>query len=216
MKILICDDHAVFRQGLGVVLSSLDGTLLEAGSADEALRLVSGDPQIELVLLDLRMPGVDGWQTLRLLRSNHPTIPVVILSASEDPSDVREALDGGASGFIPKSSSPELIRSALGVVFSGGVYVPPEILGTGFESGNGGGASVPIQSAEAAALTPRQLEVLQLMSKGLTNKEIGGVLEIAMGTVKAHIQAVLEGLGVSNRTEAVLVMRELGLEDADD
>lgn len=212
MKILICDDHAIFRAGLRTVLGELgrEIELLESGDAEEALAIVAAGG-VDLVLLDLEMPGMHGASALRELRQSHPNVAIVIVSASEDTSDVRSALDGGASGFIPKSSGAPILRAALELVFSGGVYIPPQLL-----------SQVPANTAETKSparrderlpqLTPRQREVLILMSRGLSNREIGETLGIAAGTVKAHAAALYEILDVSNRTEATLIMSELSLD----
>lgn len=214
VRILICDDHAIFRSGLVQALEGLGADLVEASGAEEALRIV-GEQDIDIVLLDLDMPGVDGWAGLRAFRSKHAAIAVVIVSASQEPADVRRALDRGASGFIPKSSSVRLLRGALEVVLSGSVYVPPMALPLTGEAQDSSDGKQTRRQQRAETLTPRQLEVLNLMSRGLTNKEIGDVLHIAESTVKAHIGAILEALDVTNRTEAALVMRELGLEPSE-
>ena len=212
MKILICDDHAVFRDGVRQVLEHLDATFLEADDGESALATVEAEPELDLLLLDLQMPGLDGWRAFEVLRRDHGSVPVVIVSSSEDPSDVQRALSGGASGFVAKSSSREVLRAAFDLILAGGVYVPPFALGAA-----GGGpettSAADRRRERAAGLTPRQLQVLQLMSRGLTNKEIAGALEIAESTVKTHIGALLEALDVTNRTEASLVMHELGLDD---
>jgi len=206
MRILICDDHALFRDGLRLVLERLEpaAELVESSDSQGALDLVAADDGFDLVLLDLNMPGMDGLTALRRLRGDHPAVPVVIVSASENPREVRAALDAGASGFIPKSSKSSVLLSALRLVLDGGIYVPPVALD----------ATPDLdarRSDRAGELTPRQLEVLSLMARGLTNREICGVLGIAEGTVKTHIAAIFEALEVTNRTEAAVAMRDLGL-----
>jgi DNA-binding NarL/FixJ family response regulator len=204
MKILICDDHALFRDGLGLVLERLEpgAELVESSDSQGALDLVAADDSFDLVLLDLNVPGMDGLTALRRLRSDHPAVPVVIVSASENPNEVRTALDVGASGFIPKSSNSNVLLSALRLVLDGGIYVPPLALDAKPDEED---------RRRDRALTPRQLEVLSLMARGLTNREICGVLGIAEGTVKTHIAAIFEALEVTNRTEAAVAMRDLGL-----
>ena len=212
MKILICDDHALFRAGLRHVLSELDADaqLIDAEGGPEALAAADEHDDLDLVLMDLQMPGMDGFTGLRRLRQDHPEIPVVIVSASESAADVREAIDGGAAGFIPKQSSPEELLAALRLVLSGGTYVPRTAL-SGDAGGDPAAERARRRREKAGALTERQVEVLSLIARGLTNREICGVLSIAEGTVKTHVAAIFEALDVTNRTEAAVLARELGL-----
>jgi DNA-binding NarL/FixJ family response regulator len=213
MKILICDDHELFRAGLRLVLARLEESteLIDASSAEETFRIAEADPDLDLVLMDLGMPGMDGLAALGVLRDRFPALPVVIVSASERHADVRAAIDRGASGFIPKSSSAPVLLAALRLVLSGGVYVPPLVLATSAPAPPGAPPATDRRRERAAALTPRQLEVLDLMAKGRTNREICDRLGIAEGTVKAHVATILEALDVANRTEAAAVMRDLGI-----
>jgi DNA-binding NarL/FixJ family response regulator len=213
VKILICDDHALFRDGLKLVLGELDGEvdLVEASDVAGALAHAEDCPDLACVLLDLQMPDMDGWTGLRRLRSAHPTLPVVIVSASERPADVRAALEGGASGFIPKGSTGRQLLAALRLVLDGGVYFPPAALAAGPHADGAGRERALRRRERASALTPRQLEVLSLIARGLTNREICGVLAIAEGTVKAHVAAIFEALDATNRTEAAVLARELDL-----
>lgn len=213
MKIVVCDDHSIFRAGLLAVLQELSGDVefVEAEDAASALAAVEAGG-VDLVLLDLQMPGIDGWGALRELRSSHPSVAVVIVSASEESADVRAALEAGASGFIPKSSTGPLLRAALEVVFSGGVYVPPQLLESPEEGETRSELQRERRRERAIQLTARQREVLILLSRGLSNREIAEILEIAAGTVKTHVATLFEVLDVSNRTEATLVMGELDLE----
>jgi DNA-binding NarL/FixJ family response regulator len=208
MKLLSCDDHDLFRAGLRQVLADLGGEpeLLEAADAEQAFAVLREQPDVDLVLLDLGLPGTSGLEALRTLRREHPLVPVVVISASERPADIRASLDAGASGFIPKSARRPVLLSALELVFSGGVYVPPALLAA---TRNTPGGDERRERAEL--LTPRQRAVVGLLAKGLTNKEIADVLGIRSGTVKVHVAAILETLDVSNRTEAVAAMIELGL-----
>jgi DNA-binding NarL/FixJ family response regulator len=213
MKILICDDHELFRAGLRLVLARLEESteLIDASSAVETFRVAEADPDLDLVLMDLGMPGMDGLSALGVLRDRFPALPVVIVSASERDADVRAAIDRGASGFIPKSSSAPVLLAALRLVLSGGVYVPPLVLAASAPAPGGAPPATDRRRERAAALTPRQLEVLDLMAKGRTNREICDRLGIAEGTVKAHVATILEALDVANRTEAAAVMRDLGI-----
>ena len=211
MKILICDDHALFRAGLGLVLRDLEESteLVDASSAEETFRLADAQPDLDLVLMDLNMPGMDGLAALETLRARFPALPVVILSGSERQADVRAAIELGAAGFIPKSSNAPVLLAALRLILSGGVYVPPLVLAATAPERP---APVDRRRDRAAGLTPRQREVLELMAAGRTNREICDALRIAEGTVKAHVATILEALDVANRAEAGAVMRQLGLE----
>jgi len=207
VKILVADDHALFRDGLRYVLARLgdEVEVLEAKDCTEALALVGSRPDLDLLLLDLAMPGMDGLAGLRVLRARRPSMPVVILSASEEPADVRQALDRGAMGFIPKSSTSSVMLGALRLVLSGGVYLPPAFLDR-FQTGR---TPTAVPSIEALGLTPRQHDVLRLLGKGQSNKEIARVLGLAEGTVKLHISAILRALGVGSRTRAVIAAARL-------
>lgn len=198
LKILSCEDHALFRDGLRGVVAELPDApeLIGAGSAAEAFRVLEADPDVCLVLLDLALPDADGFDVLRAMRERHPLVAVAVVSASESPRDVREALEAGASGFIPKSAERGVLLGALQMVLAGGVYAPPGLLR---------------DEPATAGLTPRQVEVARLMAKGLTNAEIADVLGIGAGTVKTHVAAILETLEVSNRTEAVSALIERGV-----
>lgn len=211
MKFLVCDDHAVFRDGLRLVLDELDGAaeLLEAGSLEQALALAGAHPELELALLDLQLPGVDGLDGLRRLRAAFPTLPVVVVSAAGDPAVMRGALDAGASGFVPKALGRGELLGAFRLVLAGGVFVPQAALApAASESATQRRAR---RRERAAGLTERQIEVLALLARGLTNKEIGEVLAIAENTVKVHVKAILETLEATNRTEAAVLARELDL-----
>ena len=203
MKILIVDDHALFREGLRHVLLQLDkdGEILEAGQCDEAFKLTEAHPDIDLVLLDLSLPGMDGFAGLATFREQFPDVPVVVMSGSEERHDVQSALDNGALGYIPKSSTSQVMLSALRLVFSGGVYIPSIMLSaTGTDS-----------APRLGGLTDRQLAVLKLLAEGKSNKLIGRELDLAEGTVKIHISSIFRTLNVGNRTEAVVAARKLGL-----
>jgi DNA-binding NarL/FixJ family response regulator len=207
MRILICDDHALFREGLELVLGQLDpaAELTSVGDAEAALARVAEDDRFDLVLLDLGLRGMSGFAALDVLRRKHADVPVVVLSASESPTDVHSALERGASGFISKSTRGSVLLDALRLVLAGGVYVPALLT-------DASPALAPAASPHPA-LTGRQVEVLRLLARGLTNREIAEVLQIAEETAKSHVKHIYEALDVSNRTEAAMRMRELGLEE---
>ncbi len=204
MKLLSCDDHSLFREGLRQVLLDLPASyeLLEARSAAETRRALESNPEIGLVLLDLELPDARGIDLLTELRERFPLVGVAVVSASERPADVSACMELGAVGYIPKSSDRGQMLEALQVVLAGGAWVPPELLSA-------------LRRQPLPGLTPRQRDVARLLAKGLTNREIGGVLGIGSGTVKTHVAAILRELAVSNRTEAVLELVDHGIVDPD-
>jgi len=203
MKILIVDDHALFREGLCYVLKALDErvTIIEASDYDSALQHVSENTELDLVLLDLNMPGQNGFTTLDALSKHYPALPVVILSASNQRSDIQHSMDAGAMGFIPKETTSEVMLNALRLILSGGIYVPQSMVKQ----------NEAVLNENGLGLTPRQLEVLVLLLHGDTNKEIASKIDIAEATVKMHVTAILRTLGVSNRTQAARAAEKMGL-----
>ena len=220
MKILIADDHELFRDGLRHVLEQLDNgiTIVEASDYVQALTVAEADSGIDIVLLDLAMPGMPWAEGLQALREKIPqTVPIIVLSASDDRRHVLQAVNLGAAGFIPKTSSSRVMLSALKLVLSGGVYLPPALLeqnSGGSGHGDLGGMNYGSDNA-ASFLTPRQREVLALLGQGKSNKEIARVLQLAEGTVKLHVTAILKALNVNNRTRAVVAASQLGLTTPD-
>jgi DNA-binding NarL/FixJ family response regulator len=212
MKVLIVDDHALIRDALSRVLASLapDMTVLEATDPRLALETIERQPDLDLVLLDLTLPGMHGLSVLQTLRQKYPAISVVVISATSDRDSVKRALDHGALGFIPKSSSNDVLQSALRLVLAGGIYVPPEILG---RSGVDEPAPPPIglRTPAEIGLTERQAQILALVMKGKSNKLICRELDLAESTVKNQITAILKTLNVTSRTQAVLAVEKLGL-----
>lgn len=206
MKILVADDHALIREALRHVLTQLASgvDVLEAPDCEGARRAVAEHSDLDLLLLDLNLPGVGGLALLPELRRDYPALPVVVLSALEDPVTVREALACGAMGFIPKSSSNEVMLSALHLVLAGGRYLPPEALT------NSADAVAPISAADVV-LTERQREVLALMAQGKSNKQICRELNLAEATVKIHVTAILRALKVASRAQAIVAVNRLGL-----
>lgn len=207
MKILIADDHALFREGLRHVLEDLTESLmvLEAVDCQHAIQYAKENPDLDLVLLDLQMPGDDGFTALEFVTSHLPATPVVILSASDRQSDMQRSLDMGAMGFIPKNTSGSIMLSALNLVLSGGVYIPPSMINDGYHLHSTEGQQ------NTAGLTPRQLEVLALVVEGNANKEIAQRLNLAEATVKMHVTAILKCLGVNNRTKAARAVEQIGI-----
>jgi DNA-binding NarL/FixJ family response regulator len=207
LKILVADDHALFRAGMRHVLKQLanDVEIVEASDCAQALDAVESTGDIALVLLDLGMPGPDGFAALETLTRRHLALPIVVLSGSESRFDMQRALDTGAMGFVPKSATAPVMLSALRLVLAGGVYVPPELV----QSAPADVRIVP--PAPAPTLTPRQLDVLAGVVEGKRNKVIGAELGLSEATVKAHVSAVFKALGVNNRTQAVRAAERMRL-----
>ncbi len=219
MKILVVDDHVLIRDALRSVLKEVkgDAVVLEASDSRQAMALVAEHAELGLILLDLNLPDRDGFSLLAELRERYPAISVVVLSGQQDRSSVVKALDLGALGYIPKSGQREVMLSALQLVFAGGIYIPPEILAREAQPLPGSGGAPPAGdrpqvSPSDLGLTERQLDVLALMMQGKSNKAICRVLDLAEPTVKNHVTAILKALNVTNRTEAVIAVRELGWE----
>ena len=204
MEFLVVDDHALFREGICQALSRIEDTvsIIEASTCEQAIELVSTNPGLDLVLLDLHLPGKNGFEVLNELTNNYPALPVVILSASNLQVDLKRALDMGAVGFIHKDTTSEIMLNALRIVFAGGIYIPPNMLVHE--------ALAPI-NALTNELTPRQLQVLNLIKNGHSNKVIASDLALAEATVKMHVTAIFKCLGVSNRTQAALEAEKLDL-----
>src|SRR5262245_58161292 len=215
MKVLVVDDHVLIREALRGVLKELkdDATVLEAPDCALALRQIAEHPDLALILLDLNLPDRNGFAALAELRERFPAISVVVLSGFHDRANVVKALDLGAMGFIPKTSQREVMVNALRLVFSGGIYIPPEILIRG--AADADPTQAPPRRPNSPGdlgLTERQIEVLALMMQGKSNKAICRVLDLAEPTVKNHVTAILKALEVTNRTEAVIAVSALGWE----
>lgn len=199
LRILIADDHGLFRAGLIHLIEALAErvSVLEASSLDAAVALIDPGMTPDLMLVDLMMPGMDAaGGGIRRLRRLAPDMPLVVLSAKNQAEDVRQAIEAGALGFIPKSSSPDVMLSALHLVLSGGVYLPREVMGAPAAT------RPPAAETMAAELTQRQREILALLAEGCTNKEMARRLGLSAGTVKIHVSHILRVLGVTNRTQA--------------
>jgi DNA-binding NarL/FixJ family response regulator len=202
LKILIIDDHALFREGLRYVLEKLQDFVLiiEAANFDEAIQQLSTNNDIDLVLLDLQLPGKDGFLLLERCGKDYPSTPIAVLSASTDRSDMKRVMATAAMGYIPKDTTGEVMLGAVKFMLAGGLYIPPVMAREE--------QSTDLPSVD---LTPRQLQVLSMIGEGVPNKLIASELGIAEATIKMHITAILKTLGVSNRTQAAIAAKEMGL-----
>lgn len=211
MKILVVDDHVLIREALRGALNELKRgvNILEASDCRQTLQLIEEHVDLDLILLDLQLPDGDGFSVLAELRERYPALAIVVLSAVQDRDRVVRALDLGALGFIPKTAQREVMLSALQLVLSGGIYIPPQALA---RQDAVSATDRPSVSLADVGLTERQVEVLALMMQGKSNKAICRVLDLAEPTVKNHVTAILKALNVTNRTEAVIAVRELGWE----
>jgi len=208
MKLLIIDDHPVLRDGLAAFLqqAGFDTVVMQASSVAEGLDIAGDHSEIDVVILDLMMPGVNGFDAISKLGMIRPDLPVMVLSSSENPSDVRRALALGALGYVPKSSSANVLFAAVRLVLEGGRYVPPLILDHPAQA-----VFREPMTLDAGRLTDRQVEVLRLVASGQPNKMIASSLELSEKTVKSHITAIFRALNVINRTQAAEAGRRAGL-----
>ncbi len=203
LKLLVVEDHALVREGLLQTLRGIEEQVETVGAADaeEALKLLEAGDDYDLILLDLMLPGTNGMGLLGVLRKRFPAIPVVILSAMDDPDTVSRAMKNGASGFVPKSSSSETLIDGLRQVLEGEIYLPPKLREREAAGGRGGRSVV-----DRFGLTPGQVRVLELLTQGKTNRQIGDLLGLTEGTVKIHVSAIFKALNVTNRAQALLTV----------
>lgn len=209
-KFIVADDHPLFRAALTQSLRQLgpQAEIVEADTMEATVDVVNRHPDADLILLDLHMPGAHGFSGLIQLRGQMPDIPVAVVSGSDEPYVVRRAIDYGASGFIPKSSSLQLIAEAVGEILEGEVWLPETLAGVLDES-----SEDETKFAEAiASLTPQQFRVLNMLTEGLLNKQIAYELSVSEATIKAHVTAILRKLGVHSRTQAVIAAQKLEVE----
>ena len=206
-KFVIADDHPLFRGALKQALAGLSNvaTILEAGDFDSAKATVAGNDDIDLVLLDLTMPGAAGLSGLISLRGINAAVPLVVVSAHDDPETIRRSLELGASGFISKSASMEDIRGAVETVLKGGVTAPE-----GIDLGVERDPEISDLIKRLQSLTPQQTRVLGMLAEGLLNKQIAYELGVSEATIKAHVSAVLHKLAVDSRTQAVILLSRIG------
>ncbi len=208
-RIVIADDHPLFRDALRLAVSQTvsEGEIAEADSFDSLCARLRAAPDVDLVLLDLNMPGMHGLSGLLYLRAEFAAVPVVVISATENPRVVRRALDLGAVGYIPKSTAASEIRNALGALLAGQTWFPAAI-----DTRPSASADDTALAALLNTLTPQQSRVLMLLSEGLLNKQIAHAMQVTEATIKAHVSAILHKLGVDNRTQAVILARQLAAE----
>ena len=212
-QIVVADDHPLFREALKAAVGRLEtGTrFVEADSVAALLAALEAEPDADLLLLDLNMPGAQGFNALAHVRGSRPGLPVVVVSADDDPQTIASALRYGAQGFIPKSTEAGQIGQAIEAVLAGEIYTPP-----GFHAPRGapaGGEDLEV-ARRMAELTPQQFRVLGMLCSGLLNKQVAYELDVSEATVKAHVTAILRKLGVATRTQAVLAAGRLAIDRA--
>lgn len=209
MKILIVDDHPVVREGISALLRGeyADCVILQASGAKEAHELIQAHEDFDVIVLDLILPDMDGFQAITEFSKIRPELPIIVMSSSENPRDVRNAFAKGALGYVPKSSGPQVLTSAIGLVINGDLYLPKLLLE---EDTMAETARPALRNEEGQSLTPRQIDVLQCISKGMPNKTIASQLGLSEKTVKAHITAIFKVLKVVNRTQSVTAGRKAG------
>ena len=199
--LLIADDHPLFRGALREAVSGLFGRadIGEAGTFEEITEQLERGGEVDLILLDLSMPGVRGFSGLMYLRAQYPSLPIVVVSANDDPAVIRRCMEFGASGFIPKTLGIDAMRQAIARVLAGEVWTPPDV-----DLARQTDAETTALIARLSSLTPQQVRVLMMLSGGLLNKQIAFELGVSEATVKAHVSAILQKLGVESRTQAVI------------
>ena len=204
--LLIADDHPLFRGALREAVTGLlsRAHVGEAGTFEEVTELIEKSGDVDLILLDLSMPGVRGFSGLMYLRAQFPSLPVVVVSANDDPAVIRRCMEFGASGFIPKTLGIEALRQAIARVLQGEVWTPPDV-----DLARGSDAESAAMIARLSTLTPQQVRVLMMLSGGLLNKQIAYELGVSEATIKAHVSAILQKLGVESRTQAVIAAAKI-------
>ena len=200
-QVLIADDHPLFRGALREAVNGLFDRIgvAEAGTFEEVVERLEGGDDLDLILLDLQMPGARGFSGLMYLRAQYPSLPVAIVSANDDPAVIRRCMAFGAAGFLPKTLGVEALRAAIGRVLAGDMWTPPDV-----ELDGEADAESAAVIRRLATLTPQQVRVLMMLSTGLLNKQIAFELGVSEATVKAHVSAILQKLGVESRTQAVI------------
>lgn len=214
IKVLMVDDHALFRDGMRYVLQQLadEVEVIDSGDFVDGMKQAANNSDLDLALLDLHMPGSDGAKSILDFHTVNPSIPLVVVSGSDQREDIEKVMEYGAMGFISKMSSSKMMLSALRMVLDGGVYLPPQLLQQAMAGMDQGAGNTDKRTARQnkSGLTARQMQTLQLLAEGLSNKEISERMSLAEGTVKIHTAAVYQALHVSSRLEAVSAARRLG------
>lgn len=213
LKLLVIEDHALVREGLVRVLRQLESQVevFEAGECQGAVAVLEREADLDLVLLDIALPGLDGLACLDLFRARFPATPVVVVSAYDDAHTVGRALKHGALGFIPKAYSTERLIAAIRQVLAGNIHRPDQLMPVTMGAELAPAPAVQDAPASEFGLTERQAEVLGLMTKGKSNRDIANLLGLSEGTVKIHITAIFKALGVSSRTQALVAVSRLGI-----
>ncbi|HDR8969306.1 response regulator [Burkholderia vietnamiensis] len=212
MKILIVDDHPILRDGVAALLrqNGEDVTVAQAGNADDAMRMLDQSADFDAIVLDLKLPGMNGLDAISAFAGKCPQLQIIVLSTSEDAADVRAAFARGALGYVPKSAGPHTVLSAIRMVLDGERYVPPLMLDDSSSAASGSPRPAPA-TRSAGPLTQRQIEVLRYVAEGVPNKVIADRLNLSEKTVKAHVTAIFKALNVLNRTQAAAAARKAGL-----
>lgn len=208
ISVIIADDHPLFRGAMRLAIDGMFKTprVTEAASVDEAIGALQGDDSTDLVLLDLKMPGMSGFSGLSYIRAQFPSVPIIVVSGSSEHTTIRRCLDFGAAGFIPKTTDVDIMRTAIRTVLDGGSWTPPE-----FDQSRPADKETADLVKRLASLTPQQMRVLMMLSEGLLNKQIAYELSVSEATVKAHVSAILTKLGVESRTQAVIAAAKVDI-----
>lgn len=213
LKLLVVEDHALVREGLVRLLGQMEegATVFESADFESALNLLDGEGEYDLVLLDLALPGIDGFAGLDILRRRYPAMPVAVVSAFDDTPTITRVLNLGASGFIPKAFSGEALLAAVREVLAGNIFRPSGQQGARLDDATPVPPSSISVKPEEVGLTDRQSQVLALMVRGLSNRDIADQLALSEGTVKIHATAVFKALGVTSRTQALVAVARYGI-----